>query len=865
MKIFMPHEISVPLRSAFEQAGIEINAADFPGDSPKDPKNISLLVLTNPHKQIVCMMGYSNLPSFVFLPYGEWKPSFLQSLAGSKMHFITVQDPVRKYLEMFGATVDLVPLWFGERAPVLDVPPLEKRDWDILFIGKPHTSWLKVINSSHDFKILFNTLSETDKLSTSKIAILAGDDPGIPPWVFEAIRRGTVVLMPHSYSCVLPENVFPAYNPETIAETLRELLSNPDSLQEWAACALEWFKQKITPEQQINNLLLLKKVEKNGANNKTCLNDEYKAMLYAELGEWQEAGILLEKTALKSEDPVLLNNLAVCRGLQKDPEAENIFKSAGTKMALLNLGCYYFYNKQLDSAMAAFKESLAKDGRFEGWVFPGGVEGDATSDLLNMLLPGTPQWETALLAKLHELMTILYLHQNKQKEAINALKEAHKLLPDNAQFLFKLGGLYLTSKMVAQPIKYWNEALKLDPFNFDVQYQFANIYTQLEMNNQAIALLKQGLKFPSSINLFRGKMWTLLGYNLYQIGNYRETISSFEKAIREEPEDSSLKNQLAVAHVKFAIDQMQRNEVKEARANLDKALEIEPDLPIAYNTLGSIAYRDGDLEKAKEAFQKAIDADPNLTAAKDNLNECLLAEKVMASLIIVSHHEEWQAKRCLEGISQFSDLPYEILYIYPYGEAPWTFLKDVPNLRLVQANYEGLAMGYNVGLSYARGRYMVFMEDDVIVGPNWLSCLICPMEDGTDIGATGPCTNFCSNPEQITTSFKDGDGIEIKEDNDIKIVEQLDSFCIAVKRENVVRIGGWDPSFILKGLEDLDFCLRLKCIGRNIALVTSVFVNHAGLVPFSKSKYDVEQMDQKNNTYFKEKWSRLKSEVPSLV
>jgi tetratricopeptide (TPR) repeat protein len=56
-----------------------------------------------------------------------------------------------------------------------------------------------------------------------------------------------------------------------------------------------------------------------------------------------------------------------------------------------------------------------------------------------------------------------------------------------------------------------------------------------------------------------------------------------------------------------------------AKAMFTKSLELQPGYAPAFNNLGLVFVAEGLLEEAKYCFEKALDSDPLLDAAKSNL------------------------------------------------------------------------------------------------------------------------------------------------------------------------------------------------------------------------------------------------------
>src|SRR5215470_3592053 len=70
--------------------------------------------------------------------------------------------------------------------------------------------------------------------------------------------------------------------------------------------------------------------------------------------------------------------------------------------------------------------------------------------------------------------------------------------------------------------------------------------------------------------------------------------------------------------VAFGINVAQRGLWREAIYRWEKAVEIDPTYAAAYNDLGIAYEHEGQLEKARKAYEKALDLDPNNMQIRQN-------------------------------------------------------------------------------------------------------------------------------------------------------------------------------------------------------------------------------------------------------
>ena len=89
----------------------------------------------------------------------------------------------------------------------------------------------------------------------------------------------------------------------------------------------------------------------------------------------------------------------------------------------------------------------------------------------------------------------------------------------------------------------------------------------------------------------------------------------------------------ARTQVAFGISVAQRGLWREAIYRWEKAIEIDPTYAAAYNDLGIAYEHEGQLEKARKAYEKALDLDPNNMQIRQNyelfkeINDRTSAEK----------------------------------------------------------------------------------------------------------------------------------------------------------------------------------------------------------------------------------------------
>ena len=74
----------------------------------------------------------------------------------------------------------------------------------------------------------------------------------------------------------------------------------------------------------------------------------------------------------------------------------------------------------------------------------------------------------------------------------------------------------------------------------------------------------------------------------------------------------------AKSQVNFGIDVAQRGLWREAIYRWEKAVELDPTYAAAHNDLAIAYEHEGQLEKARKAYEKALDLEPNNAQIREN-------------------------------------------------------------------------------------------------------------------------------------------------------------------------------------------------------------------------------------------------------
>ncbi len=169
---------------------------------------------------------------------------------------------------------------------------------------------------------------------------------------------------------------------------------------------------------------------------------------------------------------------------------------------------------------------------------------------------------------------------------------------------------------VKKAIESYEQAIKLDP-NFALAYaRIAEVYNQMPNYPYAAPMdafpkAKAAAEKAIAIDPTLAEGHTAMGNTLTSLDrNWPAAESSFKRALELDPKS-------ATAHYRYASEYLiSVGRTKEALAEVEKALEIEPLDPNMVANLGRHYLYDGQRERAVEQSRRAYEADPSFVIAR---------------------------------------------------------------------------------------------------------------------------------------------------------------------------------------------------------------------------------------------------------
>ncbi|WP_298438394.1 glycosyltransferase [Geobacter sp.] len=232
------------------------------------------------------------------------------------------------------------------------------------------------------------------------------------------------------------------------------------------------------------------------------------------------------------------------------------------------------------------------------------------------------------------------------------------------------------------------------------------------------------------------------------------------------------------------------------------------------------------------------------------------------SVIIPLYNKVEYTRQCLEALALNTDqaLNYEVILVdNASSDGTADYLRTLSGEVTIVTNLRnlGFARGCNQGGRIARGRYLVFLNNDTIPHPGWLDALIRGAEeDGADIvGAKLLYPNgrvqhagVAFNEQSIGYHIFNGFPATAPAVNRKRLVQCVTAACLLVKRELFAELGGFDEGYV-NGFEDVDFCLRAGERGRRI-----LYTPESVLIHFEETSEGRKSHDEPNVRRFLARW-----------
>lgn len=218
------------------------------------------------------------------------------------------------------------------------------------------------------------------------------------------------------------------------------------------------------------------------------------------------------------------------------------------------------------------------------------------------------------------------------------------------------------------------------------------------------------------------------------------------------------------------------------------------------------------------------------------------------SVIMPVRNKLAYTQACLQALRRVApfDPPYE-LTIVDDGSSDDTpsYLRSLGGRVRVCRNAisRGFAAACNLGATQAGGEFLVFLNNDTIPHPGWLSALLEPMRADSSIGVVGSKLLYPDGSIQhagvvfapaayspiMPLHIYKGDRGDAPWVNKPREFQAVTAACLLVRRDLFLGLGGFDKAYVNE-FEDVDFCFRVRERGLRVFYTPKSVLTHHEMV-----------------------------------
>lgn len=291
---------------------------------------------------------------------------------------------------------------------------------------------------------------------------------------------------------------------------------------------------------------------------------------------------------------------------------------------------------------------------------------------------------------------------------------------------------------------------------------------------------------------------------------------------------------------------------------------------------------DGTLRRLDNCMLKERTVHQELNVIQTNVDACKSADKYLhlqvphqqnplVSIVIPVYNQFDYTYACITSILKYSgDVSYEILIADDCSTDLTMQIDEIIGGLHTIHNQENLRflLNCNNAAKQARGRYILFLNNDTQVQKNWLIPLVRLMEQDASIGMTGSKLVYPDGRLQEAGGILWQDGSawnfgnrsdpDAPEFNYVKDVDYISGAAICIRKALWEEIGGFDERFVPAYCEDSDLAFEVRRHGyRVVYQPLSVVVHFEGVsngTDISSGQKSYQVVNQKK---FYEKWKTV--------
>ncbi len=240
-----------------------------------------------------------------------------------------------------------------------------------------------------------------------------------------------------------------------------------------------------------------------------------------------------------------------------------------------------------------------------------------------------------------------------------------------------------------------------------------------------------------------------------------------------------------------------------------------------------------------------------------------------ASIIIPVFNNVDYTFQCIRSLLREVDLQSDEIIIVNNGSTDQTAQLLDRLQGVVGAIHNSTNVGFvqacNQGANLARGRYLVFLNNDTVVKPGWLGNLVATIDTNAAVGAVGSMLVYPDGSLQEAGGiiWSDGTGCNYGKGRDPQLsifqyareVDYCSAASLLVRKDLFEKAGGFDERYTPAYYEDVDLCFAIRSLGFKVVYQPkSMVIHYEGVTAGTDLGSGLKRYQVVNRLKLVEKW-----------
>jgi len=276
------------------------------------------------------------------------------------------------------------------------------------------------------------------------------------------------------------------------------------------------------------------------------------------------------------------------------------------------------------------------------------------------------------------------------------------------------------------------------------------------------------------------------------------------------------------------------------------------------------------LKQEDYSAQNKIIPDPNVIKSLDQAEEHIfkISTSPLVSIIVPAYNQWQYTYICLKSIlKNTAGIDYEIIVANDCStDLTPAMLKKMKGIMVINnKNNLGFIKNCNNAATFAKGKYILFLNNDTCVLKDWLKTMVELAEKDSKIGIIGP--NLISANGKLQESGwimgLDGWGQPIGRDknpanyeyNYLKEVDCVTGACLLIRRDIFLKVGSFDEIYAPAYYDEFDLAFAIRKKGYKVVVQPKAKVVHFGQITYGVK--ECNRLSSINRSKFLKKWSSV--------